>query len=166
MGLRAIELCADILKGYKVIVYLPSEDVKMAVRLVSQSTGIEFEFESDNWGHEEILRMHGSARLSIGLSISDAISTSLLEAMIMGSFPIQSNTGSGDEWINDGENGILVEPNSPEDIASAIRSALVDDEMVNKAAEINVKLAEERLDISVLKPKIIEIYENVARENS
>ena len=110
--------------------------------------------------------MHGSARLSIGLSISDAISTSLLEAMIMGSFPIQSNTGSGDEWINDGENGILVEPNSPEDIASAIRSALVDDEMVNKAAEINVKLAEERLDISVLKPKIIEIYENVARENS
>ena len=166
VGLRAIELCADILKGYKVIVYLPSEDVKMAVRLVSQSTGIEFEFESDNWGHEEILRMHGSARLSIGLSISDAISTSLLEAMIMGSFPIQSNTGSGDEWINDGENGILVEPNSPEDIASAIRSALVDDEMVNKAAEINVKLAEERLDISVLKPKIIEIYENVARENS
>ena len=166
VGLRALELCADILKGYKVIIYLPNDDVKLATRLVAQSTGIEFEFESDDWGHEEILRMHGNARLSIGLSISDAISTSLLEAMIMGSFPIQSNSGAGDEWINDGENGILVEPNSPEDIASAIRRAIIDDEMVNNAAEINMKLAEKRLDISVVKPKIIEIYENIAIRNS
>ncbi len=160
-GLRAIELCADILKEYKIVVYMANDDVILAARLIAQSTGLDFEFESNNWTHEEILRMHGSARISIGLSISDAISTSLLEAMIMGSFPIQSDTGCGDEWITDGENGILVEPNSPEEIASAIRRTIADDEMVNNAAKINMKLAEENLDISIVKPKAIDMYQKI-----
>jgi glycosyltransferase involved in cell wall biosynthesis len=162
VGLRAIEMCADALKGYTVSVYMAEPDVKLAAQLVSQSTGISFEIESQERTRDDILRMHGRARISLGLSISDAISTSLLEAMIMGAFPVQSNTGCGDEWINCGENGLLVPPESPEAVAAALGRALADDALVDQAAETNAQLAAERLDVSVVNPQTVSMYETIA----
>jgi hypothetical protein len=164
VGLRAIELCADLLRGYRVTVFLAPPDVVLAAELLSRKTGIPIEWESGERAHDDILRMHGSARASIGLSISDAISTSLLEAMIMGSFPIQSNTGCGDEWIECGENGLLVHPESPEEVAAALRRALTDDAMVDRAAETNARLAAERLDKSVVGPMAVEMYLKMAAQ--
>jgi len=71
-----------------------------------------------------MLHYYGRARIYIGLSISDAISTSLLEAMVMGAFPIQSCTACADEWIEDGKSGFIVPPEDPHVIAEAIRRAL------------------------------------------
>jgi glycosyltransferase involved in cell wall biosynthesis len=164
VGLRALELCADVLEGYRVDVYMASPEVKLATELLARSTGIRIESEFKNWSREDILRMHGRARISIGLSISDAISTSLLEAMIMGAFPVQSNTACADEWLRDGETGILVHPEDPAAIAAAIRRAVTDDELVDRAAESNDRLVVERLSYSVIQPKIIEMYRTVASE--
>ena len=162
VGLRAVELCADQLRNYRVVVYMPGDDVKIAAEIVAQSTGLNIEFDTKHWRRDDILRMHGQARISIGLSITDAISTSLLEAMIMGSFPVQSNTGCGDEWLVDGETGLLVPPNDPEPVAAAIRTALADDRLVDNAAAKNLQLAYERLDTSVIKPKVIEMYQMIS----
>ena len=57
-----------------------------------------------------MLRLHGRARVSIAISIGDGISTALLEAMAMGSFPIQTCTACADEWIIDGKSGFIVQP--------------------------------------------------------
>jgi len=161
VGLRAIELCGDQLRNYRIVVYMAGYDVKIAAELVALSTGLNMDFETKDWTRDDILRMHGQARISIGLSISDAISTSLLEAMIMGSFPVQSNTGCGDEWLVDGETGLLVPPNDPEPVAAAIRAALADDQLVDNAAARNLQLANLRLDTSVIKPKVIEMYQMI-----
>jgi glycosyltransferase involved in cell wall biosynthesis len=161
VGLRAIELCADLLEGYSVSIYMANPDVKLASELVTQSVGIPFEIEPDDWRREDVLRMHGRARVSIGLSISDAISTSLLEAMAMASFPIQSNTGCGDEWINCGENGILVPPHSPEPVAEALRRALTDDALVDRAATTNAEILAQRIDVSVVKAKTLAMYRHI-----
>jgi glycosyltransferase involved in cell wall biosynthesis len=167
VGLKAIELCADVLQGYTVSIYMEThDDVRLAAELVSHSTGIQFEIESRDRMRSDILRMHGRARVSIGLSISDAISTSLLEAMAMGSFPVQSNTGCGDEWIKCGENGLLVPPESPEAVATALRRALLDDGLVDQAAEINARLMFERIDSSVIKPKVTAMYEKIFAQAS
>lgn len=159
-GLRAIELAADSLKGYRVAVYLADENVRLAAELVSQSTGIPIDIIPYS-PREDILRLHGRARVSIGLSISDGISTSTLEAMVMGSFPIQSNTSCADEWIRDEETGLLVHPEDPEALATAIRRAVTDDALVDRAAEINDRLAAERLNLSVVQPQVIAMYEKV-----
>lgn len=162
-GLRAIELCADALQAYHVAVYLAGPEVAMAAELVSHSTNIPIEIIS-HCSHKDMLRLHGQARLSIGLSISDAISTSALEALTMGSFPIQSNTSCLDEWVQHGRNGLLVHPEDPEDIAMAIRRAVSDDEMVDGAAVINAQLAVERLDQSVIQPKVVAMYKKIAAQ--
>jgi glycosyltransferase involved in cell wall biosynthesis len=164
VGLRALERCADLLKGYIVVIYSPSDEVLIAAELFTNSTGIPTRIVPLKTPHEEILSLHGQARISIGLSISDAISTSLLEAMVMGSFPLQSWTACADGWIEDGKTGILVPPEDPEVVEQAVRRALTDDELVNQAAERNYHLAAERLDQSILKPKAIDIYNVVAKE--
>jgi glycosyltransferase involved in cell wall biosynthesis len=163
VGLRALALCADRLRGYRVGVYLANDDVKIAAELVSQTTGLHIEM-IPFCSHDDMLRLYGQARISIGLSISDAISTSLLEAMVMGAFPIQSCTACCDEWIVDGETGFIVPPEDPEPIAAAIRKAITDDRLVDRAAELNAKVARERLDQSVIKPQVIAMYEKIASE--
>jgi glycosyltransferase involved in cell wall biosynthesis len=161
VGLRAIELCAESLKGYRVAVYTVGPDVKIAAELVAQSTGIPIEIVPC-CSHEDMLRLQGRARVSIGLSISDAISTSLLEAMVMGSFPIQSNTSCADEWLQNGKTGLLVHPEDPEAVAAAIRHAVSDDALVDHAADVNTRLVAERLDYSMIRSQVIAMYENVA----
>jgi glycosyltransferase involved in cell wall biosynthesis len=165
VGLRALALCADSLKDYRVAIPLAGDDVKIAAELVSQTTGIPIEI-IPRCSHEEMLRRYGQARISIGLSISDAISTSLLEAMVMGAFPIQSCTACCDEWIDDGVTGLIVPPEDPETIAAAIRKAVSDDNMVDRSAELNAKTARERLNQAIIKPQVIAMYQQIASELS
>jgi glycosyltransferase involved in cell wall biosynthesis len=163
VALRAVKLAEDSLKGFRVAIYIPTDDVAIAADLLSQSTGIPVEMIPYS-SHQEMLGWYSRARAYIGLSISDAIPTALLEAMVMGAFPIQSNTGAAEEWIRNGETGFIVHPEDPEPIAAAIRRAVTDDALVDRAAEINWQVAKERLDENIIKPRVVKIYEKIYEE--
>lgn len=160
VGLRAIELSADALRGYRVRIYKATSDVQMVAHVVADSTGIPIDIITD-CSHDDMMREHGRARLSIGVSASDALSTSFLEALVMGSFPIQSNTACADEWIVDGQTGMLTDPHDPQDIANAIRRAATDDRLVDNAAQINDRVCRERLDYETVRQQAIHMYETI-----
>jgi glycosyltransferase involved in cell wall biosynthesis len=164
VGLRALALCASELTGYHVVIYSASDDVKIAAELTSKLTGVPIEFMPP-CSRDDMLRMFGQARIHIGLSISDAISTSLLESMVMGAFPIQSCTSCAEEWITEGETGSIVPPEDPEAVSAAIRKALSDDGLVDRAAGLNAKVARERLDQQLIRPKVIDMYNNIFVES-
>lgn len=161
VGLRALSRCKDVLSGYSVFIYLASPDVVIAAELFADETGIPIHIISHNTPHQEMLLLHAQARISIGLSISDAISTSFLEAMVMGSFPIQSCTACADEWIEHGVSGMIVPPEDPDIIEKAIRTALTDDSLVDNAAEINWRTACERLGRDLLQYQAINMYSKI-----
>jgi len=165
VGLRALEQCADQIKagGYSVAVYSADYDVRIAAERMALQTGISLEILPQA-AHEEVLRLHGKSRVSIGLSISDGLSTSALEALVMGAFPVQSNTSCLTELVKDGETALMVPAEDPIEVAAAIRHALSDDAMVDHAAELNLRLAAERLDYSVIQPQVVQIYERIAAE--
>lgn len=160
VGLQALKQCLDALQGYKIGIFSTGEHVEIAAELFEQDTGIPVE-SIPYLQHDEMLQLIGQARISIGLSISDAISTSLLEAMTMGAFPIQSNTACVEEWVEDGVSALVVPPEDPHKIANAIRHALADDELVNSAAELNAATIEQRLEYTYVKSRVIDIYENL-----
>jgi glycosyltransferase involved in cell wall biosynthesis len=161
VGLRALERCANLLTGYEVAIFSATHDVVIAAELFSKSTSVPVRIVPLDSPQEEILRLHGHARVSIGLSISDAISTALLEAMVMGSFPIQSCTSCAEEWVEDGRTGIIVPPEDPEVVELAIRRALTDDPLVDRAAEENAGVAAERLGRRHLKSRTLSLYDQV-----
>ena len=162
VGLRALERCADILQGYELKLYSAnSKEMKIATELFSQSVGIPTTIIPHMTPHWKILKNHGNSRIYIGLSISDAISTSLLEAMVMGAFPIQSWTSAADEWIEDGVSGILVPPEDPEIVEKAIRRALSNDELVDQGAIKNLKVSKEKLDYCKIKSEVLDFYRSI-----
>ncbi|HEV2860186.1 MAG TPA: glycosyltransferase, partial [Pyrinomonadaceae bacterium] len=105
----------------------------------------------------------GRARVSIGLSISDGLSTSALEALIMGAFPVQSDTSCLCELVRCGEGALMVPPEDPTEVAAAIVRAATDDELVDRAAEQNARVAAERLSEAVVRPQVVGMYERAAR---
>lgn len=163
VAFQAFRLCKDDLDGYSIAVFSASDVVKMEAQLFEQDTGIKVDIVPFG-SHDEILNVFGKSRLYIGLSISDGISTSMLEAMAMGAFPIQSCTACADEWIECGISGYIVPPEDPQEVSNAIRRALADDSLVDRAAEINAKTVHERLDFEKIQSEVIEMYEGIFRQ--
>lgn len=167
VGLQAVKLSANALKdrGYRVAIYLTNPDVDIAAELIANDTGLPIDIIPP-CSHEDILGLHGRARASIGLSISDGLSTSALEAMIMGSFPIQSDTSCLNELTQDGETALIVPAEDPYAVAQAIRRAVTDDTLVDRAAEINKQTAVERLSHSAIRPQVVEMYRRLKTASS
>ncbi len=160
VGIRALARCKDILIGYRIVIYTntQAEDIKIASSLFFDDTGIPIELLKEHTDHATILQYHSNARISIGLSMGDAISTSLIEAMSVGSFPIQSNTSCANEWITDGETGIIVPPEDPEIIELAIRKAISEDNLVDNAAIINRSKVRTEIDYFKIKSITTQTY--------
>lgn len=162
-GLAAIERCQELLADYEVLIYVASPVTVSEVARLKKRSGLNIRV-LERMPYEDILRMHGRARVSIGLSMSDGISVSFLEAVVMGSFPIQSWTACADEWVEDGVSGLLVPPDDVEAVATALRQALTDDTLVDSAAAINRTTAKERLDADVVREQALEMYRTIAKE--
>jgi len=137
--------------------------VRHAAAEVSRATGLACRILPQS-PHETLVELFGRARLAISANVSDGTSNSMLEAMVMGALPIQSDAGAAREWIRDGENGLLVPPEDADAVEAAIRRAVTDDVLVERAAEVNERLTAERISRDVVTPRIVQIYERVATE--
>jgi glycosyltransferase involved in cell wall biosynthesis len=159
-SLAVLESIADRLKDYEIILYsVSSEPLARASQLIDQGV---LNIKIVGWAdHDEMLSYFGSSRMYMGISVSDAISTSVLEAMAMGAFPIQTDTSCCDEWFEDGIGGFIVSPDAVDQIRTAFLRALDDDALVDSAAEINWKTVERRLDRRILAPQIAEFYKPI-----
>jgi hypothetical protein len=163
VAIEALRRCADVLREYRIVVYSAhTQDVEVATELLREDCGLNVR-RVIHASHDEMMRLHGSARVYMGLSISDGASTSMLEALAMGALPIQSNTASADEWLVHGETGFVVPPEDPAVVADALRRALTDDALVDAAAERNAQVAATRLNCRTMRPRVVTLYERMFR---
>jgi len=86
------------------------------------------------------------SQVAVSPSTHDGTPNTLLEAMACGCIPVAGDIESLREWINPGENGLLVDPRDPVAIAEAIQSALRDVSLRQRARESNTRLVAERAD--------------------
>jgi glycosyltransferase involved in cell wall biosynthesis len=161
-GLVALRKLGSLLKGYTIIIYSnpDADDIKIASDLLAQELGIIINILPKT-NHNEILYWQSQSRISIGLSISDGISTALLEAMALGSFPIQSDSSAANEWIEDKKTGILVSAEDPLNIADSIKRALLDDQLVDDANDINWNVISQRAEFNHLKNLSLRSYKQI-----
>jgi len=81
--------------------------------------------------------------------------------MVMGVFPIESNTSCANEWITHKKTGCIISPEDPTDIVNSIKFALEHNDIINQSAEYNFQIAYTILDKSVINPKIISLYTEI-----
>jgi hypothetical protein len=164
-ALAALERCGRMLDAFHILVFSASRPVINVVRKLRKDAGWDIHVLPYS-SHQGMLQMFGKARVYLGISVSDAISTSMLEAMALGAFPIQTNTSCCDEWITDGEGGFIVDPDDVEGIAECIRMALTDDKLVDRAAELNWATVRKRLDQRKVARQVHDLYERIFEDIS
>jgi glycosyltransferase involved in cell wall biosynthesis len=81
-----------------------------------------------------------------------------LEAMAAGCPTIYSRVGSGPELITNGLDGLLVDPDSAEDIASALLNVLGDDSLARRLGEAARRTAGRRFGMTTLVPQNESLY--------
>ena len=165
-ALQAIDKVRDHLRDYRVCIFSPFPEVRQEAERLRSQRGINVECLAEQVPHDDILRLHGRARVSIAISIGDGISTALLEAMAMGSFPIQTCTACADEWIIDGKSGFIVQPDDLEQIADRLLKAMNEDELVDNAAALNFERISASASREVVAAQVKAAYAQIPLPNS
>lgn len=166
--LNALELIIEKVRHYDIYVYSAHDIVVEKIIELNTKHNLTIQYSSRyaQITHTELLVKFGEAKIAIGNNSSDGIPNTLLEAIAMGAFPIQSNPGGASEdFIEDGKNGLLI--NNPEDsieIAKIIEIAIDDDDLIISAKRINSKIAEKKLDYNIIKEKVVNAYAKIASE--
>lgn len=107
--LKAVELLANELENYTIKVFGSDMEVLEYVAKSSLEKWTNFQIIG-KITHNEVLQLMGESLIYIGNSNSDGIPNTLLEAICMGVFPIQSNPGGvTTEIIEHNVNGLLIE---------------------------------------------------------
>lgn len=160
--LKALIAKEDILTSYKIIVFSAHTAVVEFLGQTEHNLDIAIYPKTKNLPHKEIIKLMGRSILYIGNSISDGMPNTLLEALCLGVFPIQSNPGGAtEEVISHKKNGLLISnPNDVTEIASQIEYAINNKELVLKAHHFNKKYSESNLDHRLIQKKIMTIYAN------
>jgi glycosyltransferase involved in cell wall biosynthesis len=146
LGEIVVECVVEILeKNPKVQIFLYSvtQDLEERVKkLLKRFPGrVRYASVRDPLSHELLLEEFANSRVYIGASRSDGISTSFLEAMSQGTYPIQTNTSCASEWILKGCMGSVVGPSKAE-ILDALIISIEDDALVDRAQIQNPKVLE------------------------
>jgi hypothetical protein len=123
VSLEAVREMSEELKGYKIIVYSANRSVLKLAKQISKQTDLEIKaFGKGAMSHKQVLEMFARSKIYVGLSESDGISTSMLEAMAMGAIPVQTSTACCDEWFSD--SGVAVHEITVPAVKDAIRQGL------------------------------------------
>ena len=159
MSLDLLERFSDRVNDYTIILYSASPGPRDRALKLAKAGKLNIKVIVGQAPHDEILRYFSLARIYLGISISDAISTSVLEAMAMGAFPIQTDTSCCTEWFIDNETGFAVPVDDMDEICARFAIALTDDALVDAAAKRNLEIVRSRLDLKVILPRLREFYE-------
>tara|TARA_R110002049_G_scaffold86261_7_gene219488 strand:- start:1083 stop:2327 length:1245 start_codon:yes stop_codon:yes gene_type:complete len=142
--LYALHLVAPQLKGFRIVVTHSGRPAAEMVERLASEDGLDISLDPYLASNAEAMERLASARVAVGYGISDGISTTLLEAMALGTFMIQANTCCGNEWVSNGSTGLIVPPHDVVALANAIVRAATDDALVDDAVEINRATVEAR----------------------
>jgi glycosyltransferase involved in cell wall biosynthesis len=122
--------------------------------------------DNKNLKQKQLFEIFGKSLISINNNISDGIPNTLIESIILGAFPIQSNPGNASaELIEDRKNGLLiVNPLDVSEIKRKIEKALQSHELLQKAFNLNLAL-KSKFDENIIKPQVLQKYADIAIGN-
>ena len=161
-GGLAIEAVGKVLEShYDLIAYFYSvtEDLLNQVVELKSKFGARVNYSTlkKPISHGQLEDIFANSRIYIGCSISDGISTSFLEALTKGVYPIQTNTSCAGEWIDKGAVASLIDLDIDQ-LDKALDLAITDDKVVDFAAEKNLEVANNLLTSAKVAPIAQKFY--------
>lgn len=162
--LDAIIKLKDSLKDFDIVVFSENDLVRKHIEIKGLNSWHNFKC-TGALPHTELLKLMGQAYIYLGNSISDGMPNTLLEAIIMGAYPIQSNPGNAtSEIINDEQNGTLIlNSEDVDEIEDKIKKAIINTSLLENAFKLNRKLRD-TLEYLTIKNLVVEKYSEVEND--
>ena len=157
--MHALDLLGSFLTGYKIYIYSTEKSpaVRVQAEILENKYGLKM-ILLPKMKHDELMEYFKISRIYIGMSISDGLSTSMVEAMSNGVFPIQSENSAAAEFIENGVTGMILNPWDVDAISNAIRTSLLDDLMVDMAATKNAETINLKYSLDLGRSRISNLY--------
>jgi glycosyltransferase involved in cell wall biosynthesis len=125
-ALRALESLDREIRDFEVVVFSADRKISRLARKIKRRSGLRLKVHKKGFlSHEQMMHLFAESRIYIGVSLSDGLSTSMLEAIVNGCFAVQTSTACTDQVLEDGLNGIVIDDLSPEAVSSALRRAIL-----------------------------------------
>lgn len=163
--LKGLELISEDLKTFSIVVFGAPKEVENFIveKKLSDFLSIKTLSRDDFLPHKDILKLMGESLIYIGNSNSDGMPNTLLEAMIQGAFPIQSNPGGATaEVINHGVNGLLIENcEDSNTIAELIKTAITNPDLIHSAFVVNQEKIKPNYNRDLITDAVISKYESI-----
>ena len=143
-------------------------DGPLADDLKSRSAGLPVAF-SGAASREGLANAYARSSVVVVPSIpaasgdQDGLPTVLLEAMGAGRTVVASNLPGINEAVTDGETGLLVQPNSPDALATALRAALTDERLRDRLGEAAQRRSDD-YTIEACSQRFVEILSQAATD--
>lgn len=157
--LEALKLLSKDIEGYHIAVFGANEVIN---DFLASSDLTNFSIKVfGKLPYKELMDLMKETLIYIGNSRSDGMPNTLLEAIVMGAFPIQSNPGDAtSEIISHGKNGFLIEdPDNVKEIAVKIKSAVGDMELMKEAVNYNNLNIRPGLERGFIRKQVVEKYD-------
>jgi hypothetical protein len=144
--ITALRNVFSIVPSYTAFLYSVTDDLTEQVeRLIQEFPGrISYSSRRNPLTREEMKYLFHRSRVYLGASRSDGISTSFLEALNYGCYPIQTDTSCAGDWKELGAEASVVSQDVSE-IERSLTIALMDDRLVDSAQVTNLAIAKKYL---------------------
>ena len=144
--IAALRNVFSLIPGYTAFLYSVTDDlIEQAERLMQEFPGrISYSSRKNPLTRAEMKSLFQRSRVYVGASRSDGISTSFLEALNYGCYPIQTDTSCAGDWKELGAEASIVSQDSNE-IENNLIIALRDDDLVDRAQIKNLAVAKQHL---------------------
>lgn len=162
-AVKALKIAAPYLQGLEIHFFSCNLSTIWRAKRLAAVTGLNVTtYAKGALSHGEIQSLFASSLLYVGLSKSDGISASMIEAMAGGAIPIQSNTSCCEEWLTDGEGGYLVDYDSISLIAQLMITLVSSPDRLAKARKRNFTDLSQNLDPIKTGQAVQDTYERLA----
>jgi len=115
-------------------------------------------FYKGSLDHNQVLAWLAKSEFYIGASRADGISTSMIEAMSQGAYPIQTNTSCAAEWLTP-QSGRVIDLEEIGDLCQILRWLTSDEIDLQSARSQNFQVIANRLNANLVKKKIWSSYD-------
>jgi hypothetical protein len=143
--IQALRLEAPNVGAAEIVFFSCNLRTLLGIFILRLHTGLNVRgYRKNKLTHREILDLFSKSRLYVGVSLSDGLSTSAIEAMAMGAFPIQSSTSCASEWFIEGFSGRSLSDASPRYIGPVISESFAAGAKLDQAREKNLEIVSSR----------------------
>ena len=127
-------------KKFKVILFSVPREIEDSINVIFTNYGIDYEiFSPFSFSNEEMLILYKNARLYVGCSLTEGLSTSAIEAASQGAIFFQTDSSSIGEHLERGLKGFLVDLYNLNSSMEYLQKVIDDDNFYASIAKSNLE---------------------------